>query len=479
MRRGSFTLAAAVITGLLFTAALTTAPLSALATPPAVPAAPAERPIRIGLGTGLTAVDLTSSTGLVVVAGGAIVVELPAQQPAKLKLVAGKVSIDGLTTPLTPPVRLVPKAPGYVLYKNEPYRGEFEVVLGSLGRLSLVNVLNLEDYLLGVVPEEVSGGWPSEAIKAQAVAARTYALANMGRRKAEGFDLLPNSSDQAYGGMAAEVAATTAAVQATKGQVITHQGKLVATYFFSSSGGHTENNEHIWTGGSPVPYLRGVPDFDNVPENKRYSWTNQFTPAEFTERLKAAGYNVGTVTAVSPGDPGASGRPTKWSVQGSAGKATLTMQQMRTALNLNAAPRSITPVGGQTAAPVITPPPPPKQVAAPVYVVGANGRLMERKVGGSYVLSAAGQSQLPDGAAIARGAGSTAEVGKQVAVESPAPTPPPPPAPGPVTAYTVTGGGWGHGVGMSQWGAYGMAKQGKTYVQILTHFYTGTKVETR
>lgn len=493
MRSGNRTLAAAVLTGLLFTAALT-APLSALATTSA-PAAPAQQPIRIGLATGLTAAEVTGSSGLLVVAGGQVLLELPADQPLRVKLVGSQLVIDGLDAPQAAPVRLLPRAPGFVLYKSKPYRGEFQLVMGSLGRISLVNVLNLEDYLLGVVPKEMPPSWPAEALKAQAVSARNYTLTNLGKRQAEGFDLRDTNDDQVYGGVEAEHAATTEAVRATKGKVLTYQGKLISTYYFSSSGGHTENNEHIWTGGSPVPYLRGVPDFDNVPNsantkgNQYFAWSYDFTPVELAQKLKVAGHDVGEVKAVTPGAPGASGRPTSWTVQGSKRQVNLTMQQMRSALGLPAPPRTIA-MAGQEVVTVTAPPPPPTVTIPPVqpnpvYALGADGSMWQRQVSGSFVVSAAGVSQRADGPAVALGGGNVTIVGlKPVAkapppVETPPPTPTPAPAPPTATGFTVVGGGNGHGVGLSQWGAHGLALQGKSYSEILTHFYTGTKVETR
>lgn len=482
------TLAAAVFTGVIIAAALT-APLSALANAsdsaapaaPTLPAAPSEKPIRIGLGWGLTSAELSAAGGLAVIVGGAILTEVAPGQPAMVKLVDGKIQVGALA-PVAAPVRFVPRepaVPNYLTYKGRPYRGEIELVLGRSGRLSVVNVVNLEEYLLGVVPNEMSPSWPVEALKAQAVAARTYAEANRGKQKADGFDLRNNTDDQAYGGVNAEQPSTTSAVRATKGQVITFQGRLVATYYHSSSGGHTENNENYWS-GVPLDYLRGVPDDDNVPDygkikgNPNYAWSYQFTPEEFAQKLQLAGYGVGQVKTVTPGPLGASRRPIRWNVSGSGGEATLTMSQIRTVLGLRAAPRSIQ-LRSETVAATTAPPPPPQ--APPIYVVSAGGRVVSRPVEGSYVLGAGSTViQRPTGAAVAVGAGTATIVGR-------APLVPAPPSPAPVTpavtGFEVVGGGYGHAIGMSQWGAHGMALQGKTYAQILTHFYSGTKVETR
>ena len=142
----------------------------------------------------------------------------------------------------------------------------------------MVNVVNLEDYLLSVVPTEMDHRWPMEALKAQAVAARSYTVANLGRWEAFGFDLSNTTSDQVYNGIAQERPSTTAASWRRPAKVITYGGRVVPGYYHSSSGGHTENNEDIWTGGSPQGYLRGVPDYDSLPENKYTAWTSTRSP---------------------------------------------------------------------------------------------------------------------------------------------------------------------------------------------------------
>lgn len=496
------TLAAAVFTGLIFAAALT-APLSALASgssptapaAPVIPPAPAEKPIRIGLGWGLTSAEISATGGLTVIAGGALLTAVAPGQSVAIRLVEGQVQV-GAMAPVAAPVRLVPGTPeasNYVTYRGKPYRGEIELVLGRTGRLSVVNLINLEEYLLGVVPNEMPHSWPAEALKAQATAARTYAEANRGKQKADGFDLRSNTDDQAYGGINAEQPSTTEAVRATKGRVITVQGRLVPTYYHSSSGGHTENNENYWTGGVPQPYLRGVPDYDNVPDynklkgNPYYIWTHQLTPDEFAQRLKLAGYGVGIVKAVTPGPVSPSGRPIRWTIRGSIGEATLTMAQMRTALGLRAAAKAIQlqaeGAATVTAPPLPAPPPPPPHPQAdPIYVVGAGGTVVSRPLEGSYVVGADGKAiQRPAGPAVALGVGTAVLVGRVIAALTPTPDPVPAPEPAvpKVIGFEVQGGGNGHGIGLSQWGAHGMALQGKTYDQILTHFYTGTKVETR
>ena len=142
-------------------------------------------------------------------------------------------------------------------FNERPYRGRLEVFTNTTGTLTVVNVVSLEDYVRGVVPNELSpGGYPAiEALKAQAVAARTYAVSNRGQFRAAGFDLLPTIRSQVYGGRATEHPLTDRAVFETRGVVATYAGAPVNALYTSTCGGHTEDGDKIF-GGEPVPYLR-------------------------------------------------------------------------------------------------------------------------------------------------------------------------------------------------------------------------------
>ncbi|MEW6730274.1 MAG: SpoIID/LytB domain-containing protein [Acidobacteriota bacterium] len=154
---------------------------------------------------------------------------------------------------------LTPKDPeGVLRYNGNSYRGRFELFVNKRGRLSLINVLPMEDYIRGVVPNELSPtGFPMiEALKAQAVAARTYAMRNRGQFEAEGFDLLPTALSQVYGGMSTEHVLSDRAVAETKGMVATYQGQPINALYTSTCGGRTESSEFVFN--EPLPYLVSV-----------------------------------------------------------------------------------------------------------------------------------------------------------------------------------------------------------------------------
>jgi stage II sporulation protein D len=161
------------------------------------------------------------------------------------------------------------------------YRGALEFRSGAFG-LSTINVVGLEDYVRGVVSRESPASWPLEALKAQAVAARSYAITTS---KGGDFDQYADTRSQVYGGVAAETPSTDEAVAETAGQVVTYDGAPVVTYFFSTSGGRTEDVENVF-GGDPSPWLRSVDDpYDNT--SPRHRWG----PIKMT--LASAGARLG------------------------------------------------------------------------------------------------------------------------------------------------------------------------------------------
>jgi stage II sporulation protein D len=149
------------------------------------------------------------------------------------------------------------------------YRGRLELRPDTFSGIDAINAVPLEAYVAGVVSRESPSSWPIEALKAQAVAARTYAITTS--KAGAGFDQYADTRSQVYGGVAAETASSNEAVDATRGQVVTYAGAPVVTYFFSTSGGRTENVENSFTGSDPKPWLKSVKDpYDGV--SPRHRW---------------------------------------------------------------------------------------------------------------------------------------------------------------------------------------------------------------
>lgn len=148
---------------------------------------------------------------------------------------------------------------GFISVKGKWYRG-YLILYNRNGALTVINHVDIEDYIKGVVPSEMPSKWSPEAHKAQAVAARSYALANLGKRANYGYDLKDTPEDQAYGGASAETSNTNQAVEDTKGIVLIYDDKIIPAYYSASAGGQTCSSGEVWT--KNLPYLKSVPSFD-------------------------------------------------------------------------------------------------------------------------------------------------------------------------------------------------------------------------
>jgi stage II sporulation protein D len=211
------------------------------------------------------------------------------------------------------------------------YRGGIEVGIGA-GGLTAINVLSLEDYVAGVVSAEVPASWPDQALRAQAVAARTYAVTTNAGGSAGNFTQYADTRSQMYRGVAAETPTTGAAVRATAGRVVTYQGKPVATFFFSSSGGRTENVENSFVGSDPKPWLKSVLDpYDTVSPYHRPQ-TFRWTLTRATRSL--GGLVKGRLKQIRVTKRGVSPRIVRADVVGTAGTTTVTGPQLRRAFGL-------------------------------------------------------------------------------------------------------------------------------------------------
>jgi len=281
----------------------------------------------------------------------------------------------------------------FVFISDDWYRGRLRLVARPDGLLA-VNHVPLEEYLYSVVGSEMYPFWPLEALKAQAVAARSFILFRLRRPADPDFDVGRTVTWQAYKGYSRESDSTREAVTATTGQVVTYRGQIIEALYHAASGGHTENVEDIWS--APRPYLRGVPDFDQ--EAPVYSWQKTFTQAELSRLLPG----VGQVTSLTPVRTTPQGRVVEMRVTGTTGTKTFTGSELRRLLDLRSTLFQVTPTRGDVAS------------TNPVNA--------------------------PDG------------------------------------SFEFQGRGFGHGLGMSQWGAFGLAQRGYNYQQILQYYYQGTEI---
>jgi len=234
-----------------------------------------------------------------------------------------KLKRAGRPRALKPPLVFSPGATPLSLGRRA-YRGSLRVK-PARGRLQVVNLVALDQYLRGVVPSEMPRRWPAEALAAQAIVARTYALAHL---HGGDFDLYSDTRSQVYGGIAAEAPSTDQAVSDTAGQVVLYDDQIADTFFSSSSGGRTANVQDVWA-GPPVPYLVSVPDpYDTL--SPYHDWGPlRFRPSMIGKRFHVPGRIVDFGANVS-----SSGRVRTLTWIGSRGRRTVTGAAVRAALGL-------------------------------------------------------------------------------------------------------------------------------------------------
>lgn len=348
-------------------------------------------------------------------------------------------------------VRVVPSVQeedSLVLVMGRPYRGELEVWATS-DRLIVVNVVAVEDYLRGVVPVEMSPNWPEEALKAQAVVARTFAYKNRGRHAAEGFDLCATQHCQVYEGAAVEQVASDRAVAATAGLVLRYKGELIDAYYHASSGGRTEAAAAVW--GTERPYLKGIEDVWDR-DGPYAEWKVSFTPQEIAALLEKAGFSVGRLEDIRPVSYLSSGRVASFLIRGSGGEWTIPGEKLRQVLGTTVLKSTWVEVEKLS-------PYTPEGVLA--VVQGANGK---------------GEKLVPLGVRIATASGINTVRGRSGSSF------PVPSRGGSPDQIVFRGRGYGHGVGMSQWGARRMAESHtgpdpEFFRQILTYYYQGVTID--
>ena len=248
--------------------------------------------ITIGLSQGVAEVRLSATSGALYVYDDLekeSMMKIPQGQELSVRMMrdrflANEKEIKG--------ERLViqPESTGFVKVNGMPYRG-FITLLKKQG-MTVVNNVPVEDYLYGVVPKEMPPSWSAEALRAQSIAARTFALKNRKRHSAEGFDLCSTAHCQVYEGMSAEMQSTTAAVNSTRGEVLFYKGAIIDALFHTDSGGMTEFSEHVW--GSTVPYLRAVKEL----RTQTQPWSRTVSMASFVQKIEAGDKSLGTLKEI-------------------------------------------------------------------------------------------------------------------------------------------------------------------------------------
>ncbi|MBR4110817.1 MAG: SpoIID/LytB domain-containing protein [Clostridia bacterium] len=341
-----------------------------------------------------------------------------------------------------------------IVVNYKKYRGDIEIKRYSDSDMTVINVVGMQEYLYGVVPREIGGSSAYEAVKAQAIVARTYAIKNYEKRMKWGFNLYPTVDDQAYGGYEWENVNSNRAVDETDGQVVTYDGKLIDGYYFSTSGGYTENSENVWT--SALGYLKAVPDPYEPDNLSKTTWTVELTADEVEERLAKYGVDVGNVINIEPTEYTEAGRVLELKIEGTEGTEIITKSKARTYLGLDSQWYTVNDE-------------PPKALEVVIDredKEDEEDKKDEKDENEKIEEERELKPLLKQLTSLIRGEKSEVNVVKNEYAARKKYT----------DVFVFQGRGWGHAVGMSQNGAIGMAKNGFDAEEIIKWYYTGVEV---
>lgn len=332
------------------------------------------------------------------------------------------------------------------------YRGTIEIYTNEK-KLTAINIIDTEDYLLGVVASEMPSSWNMEALKAQAVAARNYAYTNSGKHN--NYDLCDHTDCQQYNGYKGETDNTTKAVNATKGKLAYYNDELINAVYFSSSGGHTISSEYVWE--TAVGYLKGV---EEIKEYNPKEWTRSFTLNDITDYSNQKGYNIGTVTNLYISDTLDGGIVNGLTLIGTNGTKILEKENIKTFF-------SGSPDGSLDSRNFVISNS-TEQITtnnSDLYTLSSTvkEKLTKKDI---YVISSEGVSGVKSKEISIRGKDSISAESNKNTVSSQSSG----------NTVVINGSGWGHGVGMSQCGAQGMAEEGYNYEEILKHYYKDIEI---
>lgn len=321
------------------------------------------------------------------------------------------------------------------------YRGALQVRRYTGSDMTLINIVPMEQYLYGVLPSEIGSGAPVEALKAQAVVARTYAYMKKNRHKNYGFDVCTETHCQVYDGYSVESEKVKTNVNLTSDQVVKYNGKMADVYFFASSGGMTEDNENVWK-NVHIPYLSAVSDPYEDPNSYRYNWEYQISAKHATELLGTK-YGIGEVYNMKVTKTAKTGRVTELTIYGKTKNTTFLLERARTIFSMNSQMYTLS-------------------TDADIRALRLDKKTVDVQTVGKKIATSSGVKTIAD-------KGQDVYVLGANGVRNSFPVKP--------EVFEFVGKGWGHAIGLSQVGAMGFANNGYNYVDIVKHYFVGTTVE--
>lgn len=325
-------------------------------------------------------------------------------------------------------------ASGLVQYGGSNYRGGIGFKVFD-GNSSIINYLLLDHYVYGVLPKEMPKTWPEEALKAQAVVVRSFAISNLNKHMDSGYNLCSTSNCQVYGGYDAETEMTNRATNETTGEILYYGDDVVNGFYHSNSGGMTESSENVW--GGAIPYLAAVEDSYSL-EAPNSTWSYSISPVELAVKLKDYGADIGSVKSVNILEKSSSGRVKKLLFSGSYGNKEMEREEVRKFLGYSNIKSTLYDISGSREA----------------YALNDEGKILTNLTT-VYCVSKAGISKVNEPSIFGENKVDLSSKGNE---------------------FVFVGKGSGHGVGMSQWGAKIMAEKGFEYQDILYHYYANTNI---
>lgn len=344
------------------------------------------------------------------------------------------------------------------------YRGDIEIDIDKEhGKLNIINIIGIEEYLYGVLKKEISPRWPAEALKAQAIASRTFAIFNMNKYIDKGYNICASTNSQAYGGVNHEDPLTNKAVDETRGVIMTYKGNPINAVYHSDSGGYTEDSENVW--GSFLPYLRSVESkFEEKVSPPHHTWSYSINEKDLTEKLQKQGYKINSVVSIEPVKKSETCRTSEVVFISDNNKVinmkTNDFRILMGADLIRSTLFNIKTIGKESN--IIT-----EEAEDKKEIEDKEGQeesikeILEQKkdwtIKELLELMKKNKEEREEEKEV--------EVLKVEIVKSNIPL-----------TFIFSGSGNGHGVGMSQWGAYGMALQGYRYQDILKYYYQGINI---
>ena len=322
---------------------------------------------------------------------------------------------------------------------SKPYRGSVGFYIIDGFRLLSINKVDVEAYLKGVVASEMPASWPLEALKVQAITARSYALSLIDPNYSAPYDAQDNQNSQVYNGIWGERESTNLAVESTRGQLIYYNNRVIAAYYHSTSGGMTDNSENVWH--HPLPYIRGVDDpYSNI--SPYTEWDRILSEEQIIESLRENGYQVNQIFDIYEKSRSEFERVLELVILTDQGEITLHKEGARRVIGYSRLISTWYTFHGNHQATLLTASGEESSILGGKQVLTSQGQKQIMYKDNQTVLTASGLKTLPTSS----------------------------------DTYHVHGRGFGHGLGLSQYGARGMAEQGYNYIQIIQYYYTGVEV---